>query len=113
MKVAVRIIGLSMLLLVNYCAFSAEAPATGLTKPKTYLVRHESVSNAKGQFMLAYALDDGTTQTKKGTLVQNDDGTGFVMNQEGSYSFITPEGVSVKTSYTAYKNGFVVKGNPV
>ncbi|XP_003243273.1 pupal cuticle protein 20 [Acyrthosiphon pisum] len=106
MTVAVRIIALSVLLLVDYCAFSAPAPATSLTKPKTYLVRHEGVSDAKGQFMLAYALDDGMTQTKKGTLA-NDDGTGFVMSQEGSYSFITPEDVNVKMSYTADKNGSV------
>ncbi|CAI6346060.1 unnamed protein product [Macrosiphum euphorbiae] len=111
MTVAVRIIALSVLLLVDYCEFSAAAPATSLTKPKTYLVRHESVSDAKGQFI--YALDDGTTQTKKGTLPQNDDGTGFVMNQEGLYSFITPEDVNVKMSYSADKNGFVVKGHPL
>ncbi|XP_025209211.1 larval cuticle protein 65Ag1-like [Melanaphis sacchari] len=112
MTVTVKFIVLSLLLLVNYCVFLVAAPATSSTKPKTYLVRNKNVSNAKDQLILAYALNDGTAQMKKGTLVQNDDGTGFVLNQEGSYSFVAPEGYNVKMSYAADKNGFVMKGYP-
>lgn len=56
-----------------------------------------------------YAVSDGTTQTKQGSLVPNGEGTGYVLVQKGTYSFVTPEGVVVKMVYTADKDGFRVE----
>ncbi|KAF0756677.1 pupal cuticle protein 20, partial [Aphis craccivora] len=61
----VRFIELLVLLLINHCVFSAVAPATSSTKLKTYLMRHESVSDTRGEFMLAYTFNDGTTTKVK------------------------------------------------
>lgn len=61
----------------------------------------------------SYQLNDGTQQMKQGSLVPNAKGDGYVMDQQGSYSFLTPEGIEVKMSYTAGKDGFKVTGYPL
>lgn len=56
----------------------------------------------------SYELDDGTSQYREGSLVPNDEGDGYVLVQRGSYSYISPEGITVKMTYTADKDGFKV-----
>lgn len=60
----------------------------------------------------SYQLDDGTSQTRQGTLVLNDEGDDYVLIQKGSYSYVSPEGVQVKMSYIADKDGFKISSQP-
>ncbi|XP_015365268.1 PREDICTED: flexible cuticle protein 12-like [Diuraphis noxia] len=81
-------------------------------KPKTpviaHLLRNDYVSDSNGQFSLNYQVDDGTSQTRQGTLVLNDEGDDYVLIQKGSYSYISPEGINVTVTYTADKEGFKI-----
>lgn len=56
----------------------------------------------------SYQVDDGTSQTREGTLVLNDEGDDYVLIQKGSYSYISPEGIKVTVTYTADKEGFKI-----
>ncbi|KAL4119855.1 hypothetical protein QTP88_012618 [Uroleucon formosanum] len=81
-------------------------------KPKTpvtpQLLRNDYVYDNNGQFNLNYQVDDGTSQTREGTLVLNDEGDDYVLIQKGSYSYISPEGIKVTVTYTADKEGFKI-----
>jgi len=86
---------------------SFSAPAEKSTKtPPARFVKNDYVYDSNGQFSLNYQLDDGTSQTRQGTLVLNDEGDDYVMIQKGSYSYMSPEGVPVRVSYVADKDGF-------
>jgi len=56
----------------------------------------------------SYQVDDGTSQTREGTLVLNDEGDDYVLIQKGSYSYISPEGIKITVTYTADKDGFKI-----
>ncbi|XP_050433083.1 flexible cuticle protein 12-like [Adelges cooleyi] len=76
-------------------------------------IQNDQINDNAGQFALLYKTTDGITQSKQGALVVNDEGNGYVMEQKGTYSFISPEGVEVKMTYTAGKDGFKVQGYPL
>ncbi|XP_050421366.1 cuticle protein CP14.6 [Adelges cooleyi] len=86
------------------------APSPAASVP---FIQNDHIRDDAGQFSLLYKSADGITQAKQGALVVNDEGTGYVMEQKGSYSFITPEGVEVKMNYRAGKDGFHVEGFPL
>lgn len=87
-------------------------PTYPTEKPKTpvigQLLRNDYVYDNNGQFSLNYQVDDGTSQTREGTLVLNDEGDDYVLIQKGSYSYISPEGIKVTVTYTADKEGFKI-----
>lgn len=56
----------------------------------------------------SYELDDGTSQTREGVLVFNEKKDDYVLIQKGSYTYTSPEGVRVKMSYTADKDGYKI-----
>ncbi|CAI6346562.1 unnamed protein product [Macrosiphum euphorbiae] len=87
-------------------------PTYPTEKPKVpvpaQLLRNDYVYDNSGQFSLNYQVDDGTSQTREGTLVLNDEGDDYVLIQKGSYSYISPEGIKVTVTYTADKEGFKI-----
>ncbi|CAH1710944.1 flexible cuticle protein 12-like [Aphis gossypii] len=87
-------------------------PTYSTEKPKppviAQLLRNDYVYDNNGQFSLNYQVDDGTSQTREGTLVLNDEGDDYVLIQKGSYSYISPEGIKVTVTYTADKEGFKI-----
>ncbi|XP_050429294.1 flexible cuticle protein 12-like [Adelges cooleyi] len=107
--------------LVNFC-LAAPSPADiqndnyyapSSIKPPVKFLQNDHVSDEAGQFSLLYQTADGIRQAKQGALVANDEGNGYVLEQKGTYSFYTPDGVEVKMTYTAGKDGFKVQGYPL
>ncbi|XP_026810990.1 flexible cuticle protein 12-like [Rhopalosiphum maidis] len=91
---------------------AAVVPTYPTEKPKTpviaQLLRNDYIYDNYGQFSLNYQVDDGTSQTREGTLVLNDEGDDYVLIQKGSYSYISPEGINITVTYTADKDGFKI-----
>ncbi|XP_050432502.1 endocuticle structural glycoprotein SgAbd-2-like [Adelges cooleyi] len=97
--------------LVSLCS-GAPTAETKAKAPVAFLQNDHIVDEA-GQFSLGFSSVDGIRYTKQGALVPNDEGDGYVMAQQGEYSFISPEGVEVKMAYIADKDGFRVTGYPL
>ncbi|XP_050437329.1 endocuticle structural glycoprotein SgAbd-8-like isoform X2 [Adelges cooleyi] len=100
-------------MVVNVVLSSATLQYTNTEPLPVALIRHDHVVDNNGQFALAFESADGISQSKQGALVLNDEGDGYVMIQQGSYEYRSPEGILVRMVYRADKNGFHVTGFPL
>ncbi|XP_060869115.1 flexible cuticle protein 12-like [Metopolophium dirhodum] len=108
----ITIVVLAVFVFSQWSTTAAVVPTYPTEKPKApvpaQLLRNDYVYDNSGQFSLNYQVDDGTSQTREGTLVLNDEGDDYVLIQKGSYSYISPEGIKVTVTYTADKDGFKI-----
>ncbi|XP_050538885.1 endocuticle structural glycoprotein ABD-5-like [Daktulosphaira vitifoliae] len=103
---------------INFClaapspaSFQQYAPSS--IKPPVAFLQNDRVTDNSGQYSLLYRSEDGITNSQQGALAANDKENDYVMEQKGSYSYKSPEGIEVKMNYSAGKDGFKVWGYPL
>lgn len=73
------------------------------------VLKRTEVRDDFNQLSLSYLTGDGTALTQHGVLRQVQDGEyrgDYVLDQSGSYRYISPEGRIIMVTYTADKDGF-------
>ncbi|XP_014246955.1 cuticle protein CP14.6-like [Cimex lectularius] len=69
------------------------------------LISRTEVRDDAGQFALSYRTADGTVVNEQGLLKSVGAGNQVLVKQ-GSFAFLTPEGIPVQLKYIADENGF-------
>lgn len=64
-------------------------------------------------FLHSYTSGDGTSVSKYGVLKPNPNGPGYVLVEEGAYTYLSPEGQTVALQYAADEHGFRASGTHI
>jgi hypothetical protein len=89
----------------SYTKYNTEVFATpGLSKSE--------IRDDYGQYSLSYVTGNGIRVTERSYLKPSASG-GYAPTKEGTYEYISPEGIPVSYGYKADENGYNVKGFPL
>ncbi|KAG8279186.1 hypothetical protein J6590_003994 [Homalodisca vitripennis] len=70
------------------------------------VVERTEIRDVANQFSESYTTHDGQTFVEQGVLKRTADGLDNVLVKQGSYQYISPEGVPIRVDYTADEFGF-------
>ncbi|CAG9560401.1 unnamed protein product [Danaus chrysippus] len=76
-------------------------------------VDFEEVRDKYGQFALRYITEEGIVVSERGRLVPNLEGDGYVLITEGEISYISDDGKTYVTKFTAGIDGTHMEGNHI
>ncbi|CAH2237005.1 flexible cuticle protein 12-like [Pararge aegeria] len=105
------------LFLVSLCLFAVASAAPSESSDKLAAIRalpaleHEEVHDEAGQYALRYVTAEGTVVSERGRLVPSHDGTGYVLVTEGEVSYVSDDGKTYVTKYSAGLDGTKVEGS--
>ncbi|CAG9560403.1 unnamed protein product [Danaus chrysippus] len=74
-------------------------------------LEYEEVRDKFGQFALRYITAEGIVVSERGRLVPNLEGDGYVLITEGEISYISDDGKTYVTKFTAGIDGTHMEGN--
>ncbi|BES88694.1 Cuticular protein [Nesidiocoris tenuis] len=76
------------------------------------ILSRTEVRDDHGQFALSYTTGDGQARSEHGALKQTPEGD-YVLVQQGTVAYTSPEGIPVSLSYVADENGYRPEGTHI